>query len=167
MPSITTFLTEKAILSKNFWRFRRIFVAFSEYMNFTFTPQANFPAHNLNFHWKWRWCDQIQATFKSIFYFNYYNQPGWQDCISRDLLHPLYEHIKKELCIPLEWALFTVVESFFIGFIHLWRHKLLSLFCLLTPYSHIFYPSVINFPNFLTSHLQNDDVNIWMGTSLA
>ena len=30
---------------------------------FAFTPQANFPAHNLNFHWRWRWWDQIQATF--------------------------------------------------------------------------------------------------------
>ena len=28
-----------------------------------FTHQANFPAHNLNFHWRWRWWDQIQATF--------------------------------------------------------------------------------------------------------
>ena len=28
---------------------------------FAFTPQANFPAHNLNFYW--RWWDQIQATF--------------------------------------------------------------------------------------------------------
>ena len=26
-----------------------------------FTPQANFPAHNLNFHW--RWWNQIQTTF--------------------------------------------------------------------------------------------------------
>ena len=26
-------------------------------------PQANFPAQNLNFHWWWRWWDQIQATF--------------------------------------------------------------------------------------------------------
>ena len=34
MPSITTYLTEKAILSKKNWRFRHIFVAFSEYMNF-------------------------------------------------------------------------------------------------------------------------------------
>ena len=34
MPSITTYLTEKAILSKKIWRFRHIFVAFSEYMNF-------------------------------------------------------------------------------------------------------------------------------------
>ena len=30
---------------------------------FAFTPQANFLAHNLNFHWRWRWWDQIQATF--------------------------------------------------------------------------------------------------------
>ena len=22
-----------------------------------------FPAHNLNFHWRWRWWDRIQATF--------------------------------------------------------------------------------------------------------
>jgi hypothetical protein len=28
---------------------------------FAFTHQANFPAHNLNFHWRWRW---IQAIFK-------------------------------------------------------------------------------------------------------
>ena len=28
---------------------------------FAFTPKANFPAHNLNFHW--RWWDQIQASF--------------------------------------------------------------------------------------------------------
>ena len=24
---------------------------------FAFTPQANFPAHSLNFHWRWRWWD--------------------------------------------------------------------------------------------------------------
>ena len=35
---------------------------------FAFTPQANFPIHNLNFHW--RWWDQIQATFSNLFYFN-------------------------------------------------------------------------------------------------
>ena len=32
-----------------------------------FTPQTNFPAHNLNFHWRWR--NRNQATFKNIFYF--------------------------------------------------------------------------------------------------
>ena len=30
---------------------------------FAFTPQANFPAYDLNFYWKWRWWDQIQVTF--------------------------------------------------------------------------------------------------------
>ena len=29
---------------------------------FAFTPQTNFPIHNLNFLWSWRWWDQIQAT---------------------------------------------------------------------------------------------------------
>ena len=28
---------------------------------FAFTPQGNFTAHNLNFHWRWRWWDQIQS----------------------------------------------------------------------------------------------------------
>ena len=36
---------------------------------FAFTPQANFPIHNLNFHWSWRWWDWIQATFQNLFYF--------------------------------------------------------------------------------------------------
>ena len=35
---------------------------------FAFTPQANFPAHNLNLHK--RWWDQIKATFQNVFYFN-------------------------------------------------------------------------------------------------
>ena len=30
---------------------------------FCFTPQANFLAH-LNFHWRWRWWDQIRLPFK-------------------------------------------------------------------------------------------------------
>ena len=36
---------------------------------FAFTPQAKFPAHNLNFHWKWRWWVGIQAIYLNIFYF--------------------------------------------------------------------------------------------------
>ena len=36
-----------------------------------FTPQANFPTHNLNFHWRWRWWDRIQDTFWNLFYFTY------------------------------------------------------------------------------------------------
>ena len=34
-------------------------------MSTNFTPQANVPAHNLNFYWKW-W-DQIQASFLESF----------------------------------------------------------------------------------------------------
>ena len=34
-----------------------------------FAPHANFPAHNLNFHWRWSWWDQIQAIFSNLFYF--------------------------------------------------------------------------------------------------
>ena len=36
---------------------------------FSFTPQANFLTHNLNFHWRWRWWDQNQAIFLNLFYF--------------------------------------------------------------------------------------------------
>ena len=36
---------------------------------FAFTPQANFPAHILNFHWRWRWWDRMQAIFLNLFYF--------------------------------------------------------------------------------------------------
>ena len=28
-----------------------------------------FPANNLNFHWRWRWWDPIQAFFLNLFYF--------------------------------------------------------------------------------------------------
>ena len=36
---------------------------------FAFTPRANFPAHNLNFHWRWMWLNQIHASFWNLFYF--------------------------------------------------------------------------------------------------
>ena len=36
-------------------------------------PQVNFPANNLNFHWRWRWWDQIQAIFLNLFYFTWNN----------------------------------------------------------------------------------------------
>ena len=31
--------------------------------NINFVDKANFPAHNLNFHWRSRWWDQTKATF--------------------------------------------------------------------------------------------------------
>ena len=34
---------------------------------FALLPQVNFPANNLNFHWRWRWWDHIQAIFLNFF----------------------------------------------------------------------------------------------------
>ena len=57
---------------------------------FAFTPQANFPAHNLNFHWRWRRWDWIQATFQNFFYFkiffgigNYYKHTVYCRAITK------------------------------------------------------------------------------------
>ena len=36
---------------------------------FAFTPLVNFPANNLNFHWRWRRWNQIQTIFWNLFYF--------------------------------------------------------------------------------------------------
>ena len=38
---------------------------------FALLPHLNFPANNLNFHWRWRWWDRIQAIFINIFYFTF------------------------------------------------------------------------------------------------
>ena len=48
------------VLSTNFW------IQCSALL-----PQVNFPANNLNFHWKRRWWDQIQAIFLDLFDFKY------------------------------------------------------------------------------------------------
>ena len=47
---------------------------------FAFTPPAKFPAHNLNFHWRWRWWDQIQATFYNLFYFTLSDESTMYHC---------------------------------------------------------------------------------------
>ena len=36
---------------------------------FALLPQVNFPANNLNFHWRWRRWDQIQPIVLILFYF--------------------------------------------------------------------------------------------------
>ena len=36
---------------------------------FALLRQVNIPAKNLNFLWRWRWWDQIQAIFLKLFYF--------------------------------------------------------------------------------------------------
>ena len=37
----------------------------------TSPSNANFPANNLNFLWRWRWWDQIQTIFLKRFYFTW------------------------------------------------------------------------------------------------
>ena len=36
-----------------------------------------FPAHNLNFHWRWKWWDRIQASF-FIYFLLYLPQVWWK-----------------------------------------------------------------------------------------
>ena len=59
--------------AKHCWMLSKTF----EYKNFVdnaqqcfpYTPQANFPANDLDFHWRWMWWDQNQATFLNLLYF--------------------------------------------------------------------------------------------------
>ena len=37
---------------------------------FALLPEINFPTNNLNFHWRWRWCDPIKMIFLNLFYFS-------------------------------------------------------------------------------------------------
>ena len=46
-----------------------MFVDITEHC-FALLPQVNFPTDNLNFHWRLRRWDQIQAIFLNFFYFN-------------------------------------------------------------------------------------------------
>ena len=55
-------------LSTNFWKQK--FVDITQQC-FALSPQVNFPGDNLNFHWRQRWWDQIQAIFLNLFYFTY------------------------------------------------------------------------------------------------
>ena len=64
------------VLSTNYWKHQQIFenkkfVDISQQC-FALLPQVTFPAHNLNFHWRWRWWDRIQAIIWNLFYFNWF-----------------------------------------------------------------------------------------------
>ena len=41
-------------------------------------PEVNFPTHSLNFHWRWRWLDGIQAIFLNRFYFKIKIANSWK-----------------------------------------------------------------------------------------
>ena len=68
------FITYECLLSIHY----SLFVDKTKQCFFAFTPQANFPVSNLNFHWWWRWWDRIQATFSNLFYFIlWFVKKGW------------------------------------------------------------------------------------------
>ena len=50
------------LLAGNFTWSNKAKVCWQAQQCFAFTPQAKFPAHNLNFHWRWRWWDQNKAN---------------------------------------------------------------------------------------------------------
>ena len=52
---------------QQFFCFQKFVVSAQQY--FAFTTQVNFPANNLNFRWRQRWWDRIQAIFLNLFYF--------------------------------------------------------------------------------------------------
>ena len=47
----------------------KLFVFKSLWQHPTMFCLYTFPAHNLNFHWRWRWWDRIKAIFLNLFYF--------------------------------------------------------------------------------------------------
>ena len=66
---------------------------------FDLLPQVNFPANNLNFHWRRKWLDWIQAIFLNLLYFI----PKYIIYCNRDKLKvisyiwPLSQHIIQEV----------------------------------------------------------------------
>ena len=61
-------------LSKNFWKQK---VCWHHPAVIALLPQVNFPTNNLNFHWRWRWWDLIQAIFLNLFYFINMKESLW------------------------------------------------------------------------------------------
>ena len=72
------------------------------------TPQANFPAHNLNFHWKWRWWDRIQAMFLNLFYFNSHDTLGNKNFKKSLILNVILRQFRWTLYISRSQLIFRL-----------------------------------------------------------
>ena len=57
-----------------------------------------FPAHNLNFQWRWRWWDRIQAIFLNLFHFKP-KQVGLRKYCPQWQIH-CYGRVKTRIIIP-------------------------------------------------------------------
>ena len=55
-------------LSKNFWKQKN---CWHHPAMFCLITSSKLSRHNLNFHWRWMWWDQIQAIFLNLFYFTF------------------------------------------------------------------------------------------------
>ena len=59
---------------------------------FALLPEVNFPANNLNFHWRWR--DPIQAIFLNLFYFKPTDACRYTPAYSLCYVHCLFKKKK-------------------------------------------------------------------------
>ena len=59
-------LTVKA---KHYWALTTNFLYLKVWWQHPMFCLYTFPAHNLNFHWRWRWWHRIRAIFLNLFYF--------------------------------------------------------------------------------------------------
>ena len=64
--------------------------------------QVNFPANNLNFHWRWRWWDRIQAIFSNLFYFA--TKIENHICYNKDKVNPKDSLLSWPFLAPLDIA---------------------------------------------------------------
>ena len=116
-------------------------ICFRKFVDNALLPQANFPTHNLNFHWRRRWWDWIQAIFLNFFYFTHQScnvkicwlthkvqKTSQQTCSWNQTSNPETTNPKcfswkwvcypifKELQIGLFWQKWTLLLGFFFGF---------------------------------------------------
>ena len=65
----------------------------------------------LNFHWRWRWWDQIQAIFLGDLYFSILNKPDVDEKIkpSKLRLHRFQQRIPNYVCIKFHEFLTDVI----------------------------------------------------------
>ena len=77
---------------------------------FALLPQVNFPANNLNFHWRWRWWDQIQAIFLNFFYF--ISKAFFSESFFRYVEG--HWHFMRKCCLAQKQAQWTFLASLYV-----------------------------------------------------
>ena len=86
---------------------------------FALLPQVNFPANNLNFQWKWRWWDRIQAIFS-----NHQISNQMQVKMNYGNLDLIY-YIGK-IAHVFDWVIILILITFFsyfAVFFNIWKRK--------------------------------------------